>query len=202
MPTFTERVEWEILRRINEARANPREALESRGFMALYADSMFLGIQGILDCGCVEPADIGAAVAQIEGFQGLSGEITYAGTNGIPPKAVPINQIIDGQDVLVATVGLAGPGFADDGGAAGPLGQWPDFDPIGFIARDSLVEAPQFRQSRFYYWKNRGGSDVILFIGDDQPWVQSQGPGDDDAQGQAGPASQGGARCSPSGHPR
>ena len=81
------------------------EALESRGFMALYVDSMFLGIQGILDCGCVEPADIGEAVKQISGFQGLSGEITYAGTNGIPPKAVPINQIVDGEDTLVDTIG-------------------------------------------------------------------------------------------------
>lgn len=81
------------------------EALESRGFMALYVDSMFLGIQGILDCGCTTPADIGTAVAAISGFQGLSGEITYAGTNGIPPKAVPINRIVDGEDVLVATIG-------------------------------------------------------------------------------------------------
>ena len=32
------------------------------------------------------------------------GEITYAGTDGIPPKAVPINQIVDGADTLVATI--------------------------------------------------------------------------------------------------
>ncbi len=44
------------------------------------------------------------------------------------------------------------------------------FDPIGVVVRDNVVEAPQFPQSRFYYWKNQGGgSDVILFIGDDQP---------------------------------
>ena len=79
------------------------EALESRGFMALYVDSMFLGIQAIVDCGCTDPAEIGEAVKQISGFQGLSGEITYAGTGGIPPKAVPINQIVDGEDVLVDT---------------------------------------------------------------------------------------------------
>ncbi|MGA1051307.1 MAG: ABC transporter substrate-binding protein [Ilumatobacteraceae bacterium] len=79
--------------------------LESRGFMALYVDSMFLGIQGILDCGCVDPAEIGDAVAAIQGFQGLSGEITFAGTNGIPNKAVNINRIVNGEDVLVATVG-------------------------------------------------------------------------------------------------
>ena len=81
------------------------EALESRGFMALYVDSMFIGIQGMLNCGCTNPADIGTAVAQIEGFQGLTGEITFAGTNGIPPKAVPINRIVDGVDTLVATIG-------------------------------------------------------------------------------------------------
>lgn len=85
--------------------ATSGEPAESRGFMALYVDSLFLGIQGILDCGCDEPADIGVAVAQITGFQGLSGEISYAGTNGIPPKAVPINRIVDGEDVLVDTQG-------------------------------------------------------------------------------------------------
>jgi len=79
------------------------EALESRGFMALYVDSMFLGIQAMLDCDCTDPAQIGEAVREISGFEGLSGTITYAGTNGIPPKAVPINRIVDGEDVLVST---------------------------------------------------------------------------------------------------
>ncbi len=81
------------------------EALESRGFMALYVDSMFVGIQGMLDCDCNDSEKIGEAVKVISGFQGLSGEITYDGTNGIPPKAVPINRIVDGEDVLVATIG-------------------------------------------------------------------------------------------------
>jgi proteasome assembly chaperone (PAC2) family protein len=44
------------------------------------------------------------------------------------------------------------------------------FDPIGVLARGSVVEEPQFPQSRFYYWKNRSGAgDLILFIGDAQP---------------------------------
>ena len=44
------------------------------------------------------------------------------------------------------------------------------FDPIGVKVRNNVVEAPQFPQSRFLYWKNKnGGSDLILFIGDDQP---------------------------------
>lgn len=43
------------------------------------------------------------------------------------------------------------------------------FDPIGVLVRDNLIEAPTFPQSRFYYWKNSQGRDLILFIGDDQP---------------------------------
>lgn len=44
------------------------------------------------------------------------------------------------------------------------------FDPIGVAVRDNVVEAPQFPQSKFYYRKNKkGGSDLILFIGEDQP---------------------------------
>lgn len=44
------------------------------------------------------------------------------------------------------------------------------FDPIGVIVRANVVEAPNFPQSKFYYWKNKeGGSDIILFIGEDQP---------------------------------
>jgi len=44
------------------------------------------------------------------------------------------------------------------------------FDPTGVLVRNNVVEAPNFPQSQFYYWKNNGGgSDLILFIGDDQP---------------------------------
>ncbi len=45
------------------------------------------------------------------------------------------------------------------------------FDPTGVLVEDSIIEAPQFPQSRFYYRKNDnpGGSDLILFMGDDQP---------------------------------
>ena len=81
--------------------ANNGEVLESQGFMGLYVDSLLLGIQGIFDCGCTDPAQIGDAVAQIAGFEGFSGTITYVGTTGTPPKAVPIKRIVNGQDVLV-----------------------------------------------------------------------------------------------------
>ena len=48
------------------------------------------------------------------------------------------------------------------------------FDPIGVVVKDNVVDKPQFPQSNFYYWKNKGGgSDLILFIGDDQPAAKS-----------------------------
>ncbi len=43
------------------------------------------------------------------------------------------------------------------------------FEPIGVMVKNSLIEAPQFPRSEFFYWKNPGGDDVILFIGEDQP---------------------------------
>ena len=47
------------------------------------------------------------------------------------------------------------------------------FDPIGVLSREHLIEAPQFPQSHFYYWKNKKGEhDIILFVGDDQPDVK------------------------------
>ncbi len=90
-----------LLKQYSAATGNP---IESAGFMALYVDSMFIGLQAILDCGCEDPQQIGEAVRALSGFQGLSGEITYVGTDGIPPKDVPINRIVDGEDTLVATI--------------------------------------------------------------------------------------------------
>jgi len=43
------------------------------------------------------------------------------------------------------------------------------FNPIGVLVKDNVVEEPHFPQSRFYYLKNSGGSDLILFIGEAQP---------------------------------
>jgi hypothetical protein len=48
------------------------------------------------------------------------------------------------------------------------------FDPIGVLVKSNVVGEPQFPRSRFYYWKNKSGaSDIILFIGDDQPATKS-----------------------------
>ncbi len=44
------------------------------------------------------------------------------------------------------------------------------FEPIGVMVRNSIVEAPQFPRSEFYYWKSRRSeNDIIIFVGEDQP---------------------------------
>lgn len=69
--------------------------------------------------------------------------------------------------VIVATYLLQKkPGFK----ALGEIDASHFFDPIGILASNNVVEEPQFPQSNFYYWKNTGGgSDIIIFIGEDQP---------------------------------
>ena len=61
------------------------------------------------------------------------------------------------------------------------LAAWPGIGNVSMIVATYLqrklhfkelgeIEPPQFPQSKFYFWKNRGGgSDIILFIGEDQP---------------------------------
>lgn len=81
--------------------ATSGEALESGTFGGLYADSMMLGLQAILDCGCTDPAEIGTAVDSISGFDGFTGPMTFAGASGLPAKPVSIHQIVDGVDTLI-----------------------------------------------------------------------------------------------------
>jgi uncharacterized protein len=44
------------------------------------------------------------------------------------------------------------------------------FDPIGVMVKGNIVEAPQFPESKFYYWQNpKTDRDLLLFISDEQP---------------------------------
>ncbi|MGI9596607.1 MAG: ABC transporter substrate-binding protein [Acidimicrobiales bacterium] len=76
--------------------------LESGTFAGLYADSALVGIQGILDCGCTDGPGIGAAIAEISNFDGFTGAMSFAGTNGGPTKPVSLHRVVDGADTLIA----------------------------------------------------------------------------------------------------
>ncbi len=44
------------------------------------------------------------------------------------------------------------------------------FSPAGVLVQDNLVGAPEFPQSKFYYWNSKGlGNDLIIFTGEAQP---------------------------------
>jgi len=44
------------------------------------------------------------------------------------------------------------------------------FDPIGVMVKSNIIEAPQFPESKFYYWQNPNSErDLLLFISDQQP---------------------------------
>jgi proteasome assembly chaperone (PAC2) family protein len=44
------------------------------------------------------------------------------------------------------------------------------FDPIGIMVKGNIIEAPQFPESKFYYWHNpKSDRDIVLFISDEQP---------------------------------
>ena len=44
------------------------------------------------------------------------------------------------------------------------------FDPIGVMVKSNIIEAPQFPESKLYYWPNPDSDrDLLLFISDEQP---------------------------------
>ncbi|HEX7022921.1 MAG TPA: ABC transporter substrate-binding protein [Trueperaceae bacterium] len=58
------------------------------GFVLSGADAYFVTIEGLSQADSDDPAALQAALADLEGFPGVSGEITYAGTDGTPANRV------------------------------------------------------------------------------------------------------------------
>ncbi len=56
----------------------------------------------VTKAGSIEPTAIRDAVASLEGVQGVTGSITYAGTQGMPLRAVSLVQIAGGNRSLVS----------------------------------------------------------------------------------------------------
>lgn len=90
---------------VNGYQAARGSSLDSPTFAGLYADALLVGIQGILDCGCTDPAAIGGAIAAIQGFDGFTGTMSFVGTNGAPDKPVSIQRVEGGVSVLAAEWG-------------------------------------------------------------------------------------------------
>ncbi len=71
---------------------------------------MLLGIQGIVDCGCTDPAEIGAAIADIASFDGLHRRDGLRRHERRSPTSRSHPRIVGGVDTLVATGSERQPG--------------------------------------------------------------------------------------------
>lgn len=89
-----------FLQRFEEVNGEP---IENSSFGGLAVDAVIVAIEGFVRSGSTDPAEIGAAIAEISGLETLTGTIGYAGTTGVPDKPVFVHQIVDGEVTLSAT---------------------------------------------------------------------------------------------------
>jgi branched-chain amino acid transport system substrate-binding protein len=77
------------------------KALETITFGALADDAINLVVEACKTAKSNDPAAIAEALKGISGFEGLTGTITYAGTNGAPIKPVTIVKVEGGKPTFV-----------------------------------------------------------------------------------------------------
>ncbi len=75
------------------------------GLSALVYDAVGLLLAAVRDAGSTDPEAIRDALANVEGYPGAAGVITYRGTGGDPKKPVAIVQVRGGSVECIKTVG-------------------------------------------------------------------------------------------------
>jgi branched-chain amino acid transport system substrate-binding protein len=75
--------------------------LETISFGALAADALGLAVDAADRAGSNDPGAICDSLKETEGYAGYTGEITYAGTQGVPDKPVFVVRIENGEPTLV-----------------------------------------------------------------------------------------------------
>lgn len=81
------------------------EAIENGSFAGLAADAIIVIADAFVRSGSTDPVEIGAAIAETDGLETMTGSKTYAGTNGVPERPVFVHQIVDGEVTLAGTIG-------------------------------------------------------------------------------------------------
>ena len=72
-------------------------ALENPSFGGLAADAVAMVIDAFLRTGSHDPAVIGAAIAEAQGVEGVTGVLSYPSGSGSPIKPVYVHQVVDGH---------------------------------------------------------------------------------------------------------
>ena len=80
-------------------------ALENPSFGGLAADAIAIVIDAFLRTGSTDPAVLGAAIAESQGVEGVTGVLSYPSGSGSPEKPVYVHRVVDGQPTLAATIG-------------------------------------------------------------------------------------------------
>lgn len=75
------------------------------GLVCLTSDAIGVLIRAVQDAGIIEPQAVRDALANIEGFPGVMGPLTFRGTTGDPERAVLVVRVEDGKAVLVKSIG-------------------------------------------------------------------------------------------------
>ncbi len=73
-------------------------------FAALGYDGLFLMADAIGRAGTDDPAAIRAALAATEGFEGVTGVVTYAGGSRVPTKGCALIEVRDGEFIFLQNV--------------------------------------------------------------------------------------------------
>ena len=78
--------------------------LENASFGGLAVDALAVIISAFQSSGSMDPKILGAAIANADGVEGATSNLSYSGANGAPSKPVFVHRVVDGAPTLAATI--------------------------------------------------------------------------------------------------
>jgi len=78
--------------------------LENASFGGLAVDALAVIISAFQSSGSMDPKILGAAIANADGVEGATSNLSYSGANGAPSKPVFVHRVVDGAPTLADTI--------------------------------------------------------------------------------------------------
>jgi|TARA_B100000586_G_scaffold49606_2_gene32985 branched-chain amino acid transport system substrate-binding protein len=78
--------------------------LENASFGGLAVDAISVIISAFQSTGSMDPKVLGAAIANTDGVEGATSNLSYSGGNGAPSKPVFVHHVVNGAPTLAATI--------------------------------------------------------------------------------------------------